>query len=150
MASQARAERVVLPRLHAFAYPLLDGYARRTNAADLVALHRFQVLMTSRLITPAMVVVLAAGLYLALDRWSLGAPWIGATFAILIVLFGLAGAVFTPLEKRCLQLAERDARDGGGRSADYERPTRKLAAFGVLVWLLVVAAIFLMTAKPGA
>ncbi len=133
-----------------FAYPLLDAHVRRTNAADLVVLHRLQVFLTRRVMTPAMVVVLAAGLYLALDRWSLGEPWIGATFAILIVLFGLAGAVFTPLEQRCLKLAERDLGDGGAQSPEYQRAARRLAMFGALAGLLVIAAIFLRTAKPGA
>ena len=132
-----------------FAYPLLDAYVRRANAGDLVVLHRFQVLLTRRLITPGMVVVLAAGLYLALDRWSLDEPWIGATFAILIVLFGLVGAGLAPLERRCLQLAERDLREVGGQSAEYERAARRLAMFGALAGVLIVAAIFLMTTKPG-
>ncbi len=132
-----------------FTYPLLDAHLRKAHPGDLVALHRMQIFLTRSLITPMMVVVLAAGLYLALDRWSLGDGWISATFAILIVLFGLAGAVFAPLERRCLQLAERDLRDGSGRSDEYERVARRLALFGALAALLVVGAIFLMVAKPG-
>ncbi len=133
-----------------FTYPLLDAHLRRTSPGDLVVLHRMQVLLTQRLITPAMVVVLLAGLYLTLDRWDFGEPWIGATFAILIVLFGLAGAVFTPTEKRCAELAARDRDAGGGPSAEYAAEARKLATFGGLATLLVVVAIFLMTVKPGA
>lgn len=132
-----------------FTYPLLDAYIRRTSSADLVALHRFQVFLTGRVITPAMVVILAAGLYLASDRWSLSDGWISATFAILVVLFGLAGAVYTPLEKRLLALAERDLRAGGPPSAEYEREARKLSLFGGLGYVLIIAAVFLMTAKPG-
>jgi uncharacterized membrane protein len=133
-----------------FAYPLLDAHLRRSSPGDLIVLHRLQVVLTQRLITPAMVVVLLAGLYLALDRWSLGDPWISATFAILIVLFGLAGAVFTPTEKRCAELAERDRQAGRGPSAEYEGQARKLAIFGAIASVLIVAAIFLMTVKPGA
>jgi uncharacterized membrane protein len=133
-----------------FAYPLLDAHVRRTNRGDLVALHRFQVFLTSRLITPAMVVVLVAGIYLATDRWSLGDPWIAVTFAILIVLFGLAGAVLTPTERRLLELGQRDAGSGGEASPDYEREARRYAMVGRLFGLLVVVAVFLMTVKPGA
>jgi len=74
-----------------------------------------------------MVVVLAAGLYLALDRWELGDGWISATLVILIVLFALVGAVFTPLEKRFALLAARDAQAGPARSAEYEQQAKKLA-----------------------
>jgi uncharacterized membrane protein len=133
-----------------FTYPVLGAYVRRTSAGDLAALHRFQIVLTSRVITPAMVVILAAGLYLATNRWSLSDPWIGATFAILIVLFGLTGAIFTPTEKRCAELAERDGAAGGGPSAEYEAQARKLMMFGGLAYVLIVAAVFLMTAKPGA
>ncbi|MGH2943604.1 MAG: DUF2269 family protein [Solirubrobacteraceae bacterium] len=133
-----------------FAYPLIDGYVRRTTPGNLAALHHLHVLIARRLVTPAMTVVLLAGLYLALDRFSLGDPWISATFAILFVLFGLTGAVLTPADKRLAQLAERDLSAGGGPSADYERERRKADLFGSLALLLVVVAIFLMVAKPGA
>ncbi len=133
-----------------FTYPMLDGFLRRTNPGDLAALHRMQAFLTQRFITPAMVVILVAGLYLALDRWSLGDPWISATFAILIAIFGLAGAVLGPTEKRAAELAERDLRAGGGLSEEYERAAKKLMMFGSLGYLLVIVATFLMVTKPGA
>jgi len=136
-----------------FTYPLLDAYARRTNTADLVALHRFQVFLTSRLIQPALLVILAAGIYLATDGdrgYSLGDPWISTGFAIVIVLGGLAGAVFAPTEKKLVKLAERDLRNGGKPSDEYEHEAIKLARFGAFGSLLIVVAIFVMTTKPGA
>jgi uncharacterized membrane protein len=133
-----------------FTYPLLDMHIRKCNPGDLVALHRMQVFLTRHVISPMMVVVLAAGLYLALDRWDLGDGWISVTLVILLVLFGLVGGVFTPLEKRLAQLAARDAQAGGTRSAEYELQARKLALFGAVAGLLIIVAIFLMTVKPGA
>jgi uncharacterized membrane protein len=133
-----------------FAYPLIDVQIKRAGPGDLPALHRLHLALASKVITPAMVVVLLAGLYLALDRWSLGDPWISATFAILLVIFGLMGAVLTPLDKRMAELAERDLAAGGGPSADYTAAERRAALFGSLALLLVVVAIFLMVAKPGA
>ena len=133
-----------------FAYPVLDAWFRRAVPGNVAALHRLHLQLGSRVISPAMVVVLLAGLYLALDRWSLGAPWISATFAILFVLFGLMGGVLTPADRRLVQLAERGAGAGGAPSADYERERRKADLFGSLALALVVVAIFLMVAKPGA
>ena len=130
-----------------FAYAIIDTHVKGTGG-DLAALHRLHVVLARRLITPAMTVVLLAGLYLALDRWSLGDPWISATFAILIVLFGLTGAVLTPADVRLVELAERDAKAGGGPSAEYEREAQRANAFGGLALLLVIVAIFLMVAKP--
>jgi len=133
-----------------FTYPLLDAYVRRTNVVELVVLHRIQVFLTSRLIQPALLVILVAGLYLASDRWHMSDPWISATFAILIVIGGLAGAVIAPTEKRLLALAQRELRAGAPPSDAYEREAIKLARFGGLVLLLIVVAIFLMVTKPGA
>src|SRR5688572_28294746 len=132
-----------------FSYPVLDATYKRANPNDFASLHRLHLALASKVITPAMVVVLLAGLYLALDRWSLGDPWIGATFAILFVLFGLVGGVLTPADKRLAELAERDAASGAGPSADYLAEQRKADLFGSLALLLVVVAIVLMTVKPG-
>jgi uncharacterized membrane protein len=90
-------------------------------------------------------------MYLAFqDPWSLGDPWISATFAILFVLFGLMGAVLTPADRRLAELAKRDATSEGGPSAEYEAARSKADAFGGLALLLVIVAIFLMVGKPGA
>jgi uncharacterized membrane protein len=132
-----------------FAYPPLDAYLRRAMPGNLAALHELHLALGRRVISPAMVVVLVAGLYLALDRWSLGDPWISATFAILFVLFGIMGGVLTPADRRLVELAQRDAKTGGGPSADYERERKRTDAVGGLALLLVIVAIFLMVAKPG-
>jgi uncharacterized membrane protein len=136
-----------------FTYPLLDAYARRANVVDLVALHRFQVFLTSRVIQPALLVILVAGIYLATDGdrgYSLGDPWISAAFAILIVIGALAGALIAPTEKKLLALAQRELKPGQAPSDAYEREAVKLARFGGLASLLIVVALFLMVTKPGA
>lgn len=129
-----------------FAYPVIDAHMRGSGSGNLATLHRLHVALGRRVVTPAMVVVLLAGLYLALDRWSLGDPWISATFAILFVLFGLQGAVLGPTDERLAELAERD----DASSSEYDSQLRKANLFGGLALLLVVVAIFLMVAKPGA
>lgn len=134
-----------------FSYPVLDAGFRRAVPGNLAALHQLHLVLGRRVISPAMVVVLLAGVYLALqDPWSLGDPWISATLAILFVLFGLTGGVLTPADRRLAQLAQRDASSGSAPSAEYERERRRTDAFGGLALLLVIVAIFLMVAKPGA
>jgi uncharacterized membrane protein len=133
-----------------FAYPIIDSQMNRAGPAALPNLHRLHLVLATRLVQPAMTVVLLAGLYLALrGPYSLGDPWISATFAILIVLFGLTGALLIPADKRLLELAERDLEAGGERSAGYVAESRKADTVGSVALLLVVVAVFLMTTKPG-
>jgi hypothetical protein len=131
-----------------FAYPIMDAVLKSQDV-DRAAIHRLHVALATRFIQPAMAVVLLAGVYLALDRFSLGDPWISATFAILIALFALTGAVLIPTDRRMAELAESDAKAGGGPSADYLAEERRAALFGSIALLLVVIAVFVMTLKPG-
>ena len=55
-----------------------------------------------------------------------------------------------PADKKLAQLAERDASSSAGPSAEYDAARRRADAIGGLALLLVVVAIFLMVAKPGA
>lgn len=133
-----------------FAYPVIDAQAKRAGPAALPGLHRLHLVLATRLVQPAMTVVLLAGLYLALDRFSLGDPWISATFAILVVLFAITGAVLIPADKRLVELAERDLAGGGeAPSAQYVATSRRADLVGSIALLLVVVAIFLMVTKPG-
>ena len=132
-----------------FSYPVLDAQLRKAHPDDLASLHRLHLALARSVITPAMVVVLLAGVYLALDRYSLGDPWISATFLILFVIFGLVGAVLTPTDKKLVELAERDQRSGGRPSAEYLAASGKADLFGSFALLLVLVAIMLMTTKPG-
>ena len=50
-----------------FAYPLIDAQIRRAGPDALPGLHRLHLELATRLITPAMTVVLVAGLYLVAD-----------------------------------------------------------------------------------
>jgi len=131
-----------------FAYPVLLRAARGAGPAALTTFHQGQVLLV-RYGTFAAVVVLAAGIYLSLERWSLGDPWISATFVVLFVLLGLYGAVLGPTERRAAELAARDA-GAGQASGEYDAAARRLSNVMTVAGLLVALAIVLMTVKPGA
>ena len=61
------------------------------------------------LITPGMLVLLIAGIYLtSRDPWDFSQGWISAAFVIIIVLFGLQGAYYAPRLRKARALAERD------------------------------------------
>jgi len=105
--------------------------------------------------TPALVVVLLTGIYQVADDdgrgWGFGDAWISATFAILIVLGGLIGAVFIPTDKRLGAMVERDLAGGSGEpSEEYQAGARRSGIMGGVAGVLILVAIFLMVTKPGA
>jgi len=120
-----------------FAYPVLIGLLGGTPA-----FHRAAGVLWSRLVTPAMVVVLLAGAYLATDRDAWAEPWVSASLVILLVLFGITGAFFGPQERRAAELASR----GGPQ---YDALVGRLRLGALAAGLLVVAAIVLMVVQPG-
>jgi len=136
-----------------FAYPLIDAVIRRRDPRSLPLMHELQIQIGRRVVTPAATVVLIAGIYLAVDRWSdLPGGWWHGAFAALIVILGIEHAVMIPLARRMRDRAALDARGGGDAVAlsdEYEQMARQRLLFGGLVQLLVVVAVFLMVVKPG-
>jgi uncharacterized membrane protein len=138
-----------------FAYPIIDAAVRRIDLRSVPTYHEVQIQIGRRLVTPAAVVVLAAGLYLALDRWKdAGSGWFTGAGIIIIVILGIEHAVLIPNARQLRDRAALDLQDSAGGtlalSADYERLARQRMIFGGVDQLLVVIAVFLMVVKPGA
>ena len=51
-----------------FSYPVIDAQIKRASLEQLPMLHRLHLVLAQKVITPAMAVVLIAGVYLAADR----------------------------------------------------------------------------------
>ena len=103
------------------AYPLLVPWLRRNHPATMPVLHTLQARIDRTVLTPGMVVVLLAGVYLAskLDVWS--EVWVSIPMLILLVLFGLAGGFMAPTERKLSTLAARDLAAGDGAlGAEYD------------------------------
>ena len=138
-----------------FAESVTFPVALRLDPRHLPYVHRLQLVINRWFATPALVVVLATGLYQTVEGdWGFGAFWISATLAILIVLGGLIGAYFIPADRRLGAMAEREIADAGpwlvALSDAYQQAARREGMAGALAGVLVVAAIFLMVVKPGA
>src|SRR5215208_6248050 len=136
-----------------YAEAMMFPLAMKVDKRHLPYVHRLGMTINQRLATPAMVVILATGIYQVADNDHIGFgdAWVSATFAILIVLGGLLGGYFVPTDRRLAEMAERDLAGGSGvMSAEYEAGAKRIAAVGGLAGLLVLAAIFLMVTKPGA
>jgi hypothetical protein len=106
------------------------------------------------LIAPAGGIALLAGFYLASDRDYMSKVWVVVPMIILIGLLALGGAFFGPSERKASELAARDVAaapaDGPVTfSPEYKAVASRIAKVGGLANVLILVAIFFMTAKPG-
>ncbi len=137
-----------------FAEALAFPVAMKVGARHLPYVHRLQLAINQWLATPALVIVIATGMYQVADRdFDLGDFWLSGTFTIVIVIGGLIGAYFIPTDRRLAVMVEREiAAAGDGEvvlSDEYQRKARMEGIVGTITGLLIVAAIYLMVTKPG-
>jgi hypothetical protein len=141
-----------------FAEAIMFPVAVRTSVKYLPYVHRLQLAINQWLATPALVIVLATGLY-QVDRgnWELGSFWISGTLTIVIVIGALLGAYFIPTDRKLAPMVEAEIAALGDReitladlSEEYQRRGRMEGIVGTITGLLLVIAVYFMVVKPGA
>ncbi|HEY6761256.1 MAG TPA: DUF2269 family protein [Baekduia sp.] len=133
-----------------FAYPVLMPWARRAHPEAMPAIHQATERLVKVMMSPALVVVLACGIYLASDADVWSKSWVSVPLVILIVIGGLFGALIAPKERELAAVASRDLGAGGALSTEYDDLFRRVALAGYAVCVLVLVAIFFMTVKPSS
>jgi hypothetical protein len=131
-----------------FAYPVMFTVGARHDPRALPLLHRIEYTIERTLINPGLLLVVAAGIFLASDghhwseffvQWGLGAA---------VVIGALVGAVMIPSAKRAEEIAARDIAAGDGTeitlSQEYRALAQRLTVTGSLLSLLVLITIVFM------
>jgi hypothetical protein len=135
-----------------FAYPVMFVAAVRRYPRSLPVLHRVEYMTERLLVNPALLVVLAAGIFLAGDGHHWSEFFVQWGMAAVVVIGAAVGAVMIPTAKRAEEAAERDLAAAGGatpeQSAEYRALVRRLTLVGSLLSLLVLVTILFMTVKP--
>ena len=137
-----------------FAYPVISIFGQRIDPSGLPWFHRVQRKIGQTLISPGLLIVVVAGLYLASKLHSFSDFYVQWGIGAAIVFGGLSGGYFAPREGRLAALAERDLSSGpGGQGgqlgAEYAALSREVAIVGALASLIVLATIFLMVAQTS-
>jgi uncharacterized membrane protein len=137
-----------------FAEALTFPVAMALDKRHLPYVHRVGLAINRWLATPALVIILATGFYQVADAdLDLGDFWISGTLAIVVVIGALLGAYFIPEDRKLEAMVVSEiAAAGDGEvvlSAEYQRRARREGVVGAITGVLVIAAIFLMTTKPG-
>jgi hypothetical protein len=134
-----------------FAYPLFGLVGRRIDPRALPWFHRMQVMVSQRLTSPGLLIVLLAGIYLASDLHQWKRFYVQWGIAAVIVLGAVEGAYMTRGHRRLAELAERDIGSSQGRevqfSQEYEDLVKRVGGAGTILTLIVIVTIYLMTVQ---
>ncbi len=137
-----------------FAEAIMFPVALKVGTRHLPYVHRLQLAINQWLATPALVIIILTGVYQVSDAgYDFADFWISSAFVIVIALGALLGGYFIPADRRLGPMAEREIAAGGGGdvelSDEYQRGARTEGIVGSITGVLIVAAIYLMVAKPG-
>jgi uncharacterized membrane protein len=135
-----------------FAYPIMFAVGAKAAPRSLPVLHRIEYSIERYLVNPALLVVFAAGIYLASESHQWSSFFVQWGFAAVIVIGAVVGAVMIPTSKKAEQAAERDiAAAGDGEVAfgeEYQGLVRRLNLVGSTLSLVVLLTILFMVIKP--
>jgi uncharacterized membrane protein len=135
-----------------FGYAFFQVIAERRFPRSVPAVFSAMTATNRYLITPAALVLVAAGIYLTADVWDFGYLFVTVGLIVWLALITLTHGFFIPHETRARELAERDiAASGDGEVAfsdEYWAISKRYAQVGSLAGVLVLLAVFFMTVKP--
>ncbi len=136
-----------------FSLPIVYALATKRDPRSLPLLHRIEIVVSRFLVNPALLVIVAAGIYLASDGHLWSQFFVQWGLAAVIVIGGLVGAVLIPASRHAEETVARDLETWAGQgefvaSAEYLAVTRRLNIVGSLASGLVLLTILFMTIKP--
>lgn len=137
-----------------FVFPLLLGAATRRDPAVVPWVLRVRQRVGRLLVNPGLLVVVAAGVYLASKEHAWGSFFVGWGIVAALVIGAVEGSVIIPRAGRLAAIAERDlaatAVPAGGQrtsaawSSDYVSGMRTLSMAGAVLQAIVVVTVFIM------
>jgi uncharacterized membrane protein len=137
-----------------FTYGLVQAFAMQPgNRRHVPFWHRAQHEIGNKIITPAAIVILLTGIYLAADgNYDFSTVFVQIGIVAIVLLLGSGHGFFSPTGLRAAEAAERDiAAAGSGEvefGPEYQALGKRLALVGIAANLLVLATIFVMVIKP--
>ena len=140
-----------------FAESVMFPVAMKMSARNLPYVHRLQLVINQFFVLPALVIIVATGIYqMSEGNWDYGDFWVSGTLTIVVIIALTVIFFFIPIDRRLLPMIQKALADAGDRElqladlpGEYQRWGRLEGLVGSILGILVIAAIFLMTTKPG-
>jgi hypothetical protein len=135
-----------------FAYPVMFAVAAKHEPRSLPLVHRIEYTVERVLVNGGLLVVIAAGIFLASDGHHWSEFFVQWGLGVAVVIGALVGSVMIPTAKRAEAAAARDiAAAGDGEvtmGTEYQALVRRLQTVGSGLSLLVLVTILFMVVKP--
>jgi uncharacterized membrane protein len=135
-----------------FTLPLVYIVAAKVDPRSLPVLHRIEYTAFRSIVNPALVVIIAAGIFLASDAHHWKEFFVQWGLAVAIIIGALLGAILIPTAKRAEEAARRDLEGFSGGALqpgpEYVAAVRRLNIVGSAASLLVLVTIVIMAVKP--
>ncbi len=135
-----------------FAIPIIFMVAARSDPRSLPVLHHIERRVEQVLLNPTLVVVLAAGIFLASDGHHWSQFFVQWGIGVVVVIGAVVGAVLIPAARSAEAAARSDLEGFAGGDfqpgREYRAITRRLTAVGGGLSLLVLVTIVFMVVKP--
>jgi uncharacterized membrane protein len=140
-----------------FAESVMFPVAMKMSARNLPYVHRLQLVINQFFVLPALVIIVATGIYqMSEGNWDYGDFWVSGSLTIVVIIALTVVFFFIPIDRRLLPMIQKTLADAGDRElqladlpGEYQRWGRLEGLVGSILGILVIAAIFLMTTKPG-
>jgi len=133
------------------AYPVLTIAAERLDRRSAPLLHRLRVVIGRSLVNPGLLVVLAAGIYLASDLHQWHEFYVQWGIAVIVVLGGLEGAFVIRQSGKLADLAQRDIDASGDAeptwSPEYVSARGRSDQINAVMAVLVLVTVFFMVVQ---
>ncbi len=138
-----------------FSYPIFGAVGARMDRRAMPWFHGMQQVLGRRVISPGLVVILLAGIYLASHEHQWSKFYVQWGLAAVVVVGGIGGGFLGPREGRLSELATRDvaATAPGAEvkwSAEYEALNKQVMTVGSVLMLIIVLTVFFMALHLGA
>jgi uncharacterized membrane protein len=130
-----------------FAYPFLLPYLHRHHPRALPGVHDIQHRLNKVLTGPGTVLLFLFGTYMASKHHLWGETWVDVPIAILFVIV-VAGGLIVRWTGDLATLSATDLANGTTFSTEYTTIYHRYLLTETMLGLLVLVAIFFMTAKP--
>jgi hypothetical protein len=135
-----------------FAYPIMFAVAARSDPRSLPLIYRIEYSIERMLVSPGLLIVLVAGIFLASDGHHWSEFFVQWGLGVVVLIGAVVGAVMIPTARRAEAAAAADVAASGAGAVTPSEESRSLALrlsiVGSLLSALVLATILIMVTKP--